>query len=988
MQVSLYKKPLAIAIAALVSSLIILSSSSLLLSFFASFVLVCVLPGLALIHLLRGKLGSPDVTEKTIISVGTGYVLLITAALVLVYLPIPFSRGNILLTYNLLILILLGLSLWSRGDSEGSAAIPKSALYAFLLTAAIASALRFPSLGYSEFMGDEAKVLLWATEVIEGHGDVILLYRKGPAEILISAVLYALAGRTNELSARLPFAIANLVAVLTIFQLGRSMFGLRVGLAAGLLASIEGFFVGLARVVQYQSLVILLGCLGVWFFYRLYRGSVKGSPLLGTITLAAGFLCHWDMIFIVPIVIYLSFEALRRHGKAIWSNLNWLVAAALLATALLASFFLPYFLSAHFGETLQYLTKRVRASRFPYFHLRTFFDYGTVYNSVYYSLLMSLVVFLEAAYITRLSLRRKGSSAPTRAAMLITVPVALFIWLGADHPERVASLACVSLALIFVLLSDQRVEAKAIVLWFFIPLISYTFVVRLPLLHIYNLSSAVSLLGGSALARSLSLLRSLGQRRIAMTGFALWYVISANYTRMAFVQTSPEYQRTYPDYRHPVYWTPYGDTSPRVNTFGFPHAAGWKVVGSLYERRVIEGDYDSNEKETVTQWYTRGRVRCKDEPRYYFLAENVEDEQPVPLDTIAEQYRLVAAISMGSRPKLRIYEKAPTIQEEIDHYQLADWIPVFDNEISGSYFFTGVPRTDPVALILHPVDVRFGNTLRVLGYSLQRSEFQPGDYVTLVVYWQMLDPLASGHRVFIHLGRDEDRWAQRDVHPGCGLLSDNDWIPGKVVADRYSFGIAPSTPPGWYPLRVGMYRLEATSERRSKVPIFDQYDNRFPQDDVFLTKVQVGEPGIDRDIRYPLAFKLGDSVTLLGYDLAETEVASGSMLRYTLFWQAHGEIPTSYTVFSHLVDENDRIQGQWDSVPQGGHNPTNEWVSGEIIVDRYEMPVSADSAPGQHMLRVGMYDIITGQRLPVRDAAGSLLNDAYIPLRSIDVRSG
>jgi len=93
------------------------------------------------------------------------------------------------------------------------------------------------------------------------------------------------------------------------------MFSVWVGLAAGLLANIEGFFVGLARVVQYQSLVILLGCLSIWLFYRFYRGSVEASPLWGAVALAAGLPCRWDMIPIAPVAIYWSFEAHVVRGR-------------------------------------------------------------------------------------------------------------------------------------------------------------------------------------------------------------------------------------------------------------------------------------------------------------------------------------------------------------------------------------------------------------------------------------------------------------------------------------------------------------------------------------------------------------------------------------------------------------------------------------------------------------------------------------------------
>jgi hypothetical protein len=484
----------------------------------------------------------------------------------------------------------------------------------------------------------------------------------------------------------------------------------------------------------------------------------------------------------------------------------------------------------------------------------------------------------------------------------------------------------------------------------------------------------------------MNLLKSSPQRRIATTGLVCGFILFANYVRMAFVQTEPEYQRTYPEHRSAIYWAPYGDAFPKVNAFGFPHAAGWKVVGSLYQRGVLSGDFDSNEKETVTQWYTRGQVRCRYAPRYYFIAKDVLNVQPVPWKTIAEQYRLVATVSTNDQVTLRIHERLPTMRDDIVHYRAGDWIADFDNEVGKTTLFTGVPQVDPVADIRHPLGVRFGDGLRVLGYELEGSHYQPGDHVVLDLYWQMLEPLGSGHRIFVHLGQGDDRWAQRDIEPGCGLLSEDDWVPGRVMTDRYSLWIAPASPSGWHSLRVGMYRLAPMGEERSVVPAFDQHGDRLLRDDVFLTKLQVGEPDSQRHIQHPTRFRMGDSISLLGYDLAETLLVPGSKVGLTLYWQAREEVAASYTVFTHLVDANDQMQGQWDSVPDGGRNPTDEWAPGEIIIDQYEIQVSTEAEQGQHMLRVGMYDLAAQERLVVSDNKGNRLDGGYVPLDSVYVR--
>jgi hypothetical protein len=73
----------------------------------------------------------------------------------------------------------------------------------------------------------------------------------------------------------------------------------------------------------------------------------------------------------------------------------------------------------------------------------------------------------------------------------------------------------------------------------------------------------------------------------------------------------------------------------------------------------------------------------------------------------------------------------------------------------------------------------------------------------------------------------------------------------------------------------------------------------------------------------------------------------------------------SYTVFTHLVTPDGALSGQQDNPPLGGTYPTNLWLSGEVVVDRYEITVAADAGPGAHRLEVGMYVAQTGTRLPV-----------------------
>jgi mannosyltransferase len=133
-----------------------------------------------------------------------------------------------------------------------------------------------------------------------------------------------------------------------------------------------------------------------------------------------------------------------------------------------------------------------------------------------------------------------------------------------------------------------------------------------------------------------------------------------------------------------------------------------------------------------------------------------------------------------------------------------------------------------------------------------------------------------------------------------------------------------------------------------------------------------------QDVQIPLKLRLGDAIALAGYDweMGQGEssdtvaVEAGEALRLALYWQASDEVETSYSVFIHLVDAVDHIWAQQDSIPQGGDFPTDEWMAGDAIVDRYSILVPPETPSGEYLLIVGMYDPATGQRLPVKDSDG------------------
>ena len=121
----------------------------------------------------------------------------------------------------------------------------------------------------------------------------------------------------------------------------------------------------------------------------------------------------------------------------------------------------------------------------------------------------------------------------------------------------------------------------------------------------------------------------------------------------------------------------------------------------------------------------------------------------------------------------------------------------------------------------------------------------------------------------------------------------------------------------------------------------------------------------------PLDVNLGNRIGLQGFALGQ----SGDTLAVQLVWLARQPMEESYKVFIHVIDEQGKLLTQVDSRPLGYASNTNRWIPGQVIVDRFEVPLPPDAPPGRYQVRTGLYNEADGLRLPVLDGAGKQVDD-------------
>jgi hypothetical protein len=294
--------------------------------------------------------------------------------------------------------------------------------------------------------------------------------------------------------------------------------------------------------------------------------------------------------------------------------------------------------------------------------------------------------------------------------------------------------------------------------------------------------------------------------------------------------------------------------------------------------------------------------------------------------------------------------------------------------ISPAYARPPMLPSDTLESVSHRTDVVYGGQMRLLGYELEGEVFRPGEYVYVTLYWEGLARMEKDYSVsLILLAPDGDLVGQEDSYPGLGSYPTGEWRPGDVVADRcWVRTKRRARTPTIARVGVSVYHLPTMEYLPAK-----QGDRAIDQ--VFLQPVKLApwEPH-EYEIAHALSVNLGGKIDLVGYELDGSEARAGDTKHLTLYWRARGEMVEDYTVFTHLIDSDGRIRAQDDSYPLRGDYPTSFWAAKEVVQDQYELVVPSGTPAGEYELEVGLYLATTGERLPVLDDTGQVLDNRVV----------
>jgi hypothetical protein len=289
----------------------------------------------------------------------------------------------------------------------------------------------------------------------------------------------------------------------------------------------------------------------------------------------------------------------------------------------------------------------------------------------------------------------------------------------------------------------------------------------------------------------------------------------------------------------------------------------------------------------------------------------------------------------------------------------------------------GVPDEPPHVAELripHWVEQEVAPELRLLGYDVGEASLVTGGTLYLRLFWEAVQEMDAAFRLRLGLrGADGNLYGERQFAIVNTDYPTNRWRIGELLQERYYLPVSEALPTG-----------EAVVE----LDLLDESGHSVLSDPVTVTEVWVQSTRPSLEVPTRIAARreaiLADNVDFLGYEL-ESFARPGGDVEVTVYWQARRDIDEPYKAFVHLYDDTGAIVSQRDRLPGLGARPTEVWEAGEVVTDRFRVPIERDVPPGEYRLAVGLYHAETGERLVASGPDGRRLEQDRIMLGLVTI---
>jgi len=263
----------------------------------------------------------------------------------------------------------------------------------------------------------------------------------------------------------------------------------------------------------------------------------------------------------------------------------------------------------------------------------------------------------------------------------------------------------------------------------------------------------------------------------------------------------------------------------------------------------------------------------------------------------------------------------------------------------------------------------WGEVIRLISYTMPSGDINYGQQFDIVLQLINLGPIDKNLNLLLRVVNQEGYELERYEWRPAGIAT-VDWREDELWHHRTPVTATLDAPPGLYRVEVAFF----DPETQVRLPAVQTRSGDAIGDTLILDYLVLDSLAAEPTIQLDPPAMLDDKVTLLGSTITHSDgaplatrpVRPGEAVQVQTFWQATGAMAIDYTAFGHLVGPDGQLAIQHDQQPMAGFVPTTRWYPGQIFVDVYSLEIPATTIAGDYSLHMGMYDLATVARLPIR----------------------
>jgi len=247
----------------------------------------------------------------------------------------------------------------------------------------------------------------------------------------------------------------------------------------------------------------------------------------------------------------------------------------------------------------------------------------------------------------------------------------------------------------------------------------------------------------------------------------------------------------------------------------------------------------------------------------------------------------------------------------------------------------------------HVLDAPAGDPVALVAFNPPAAQARPGTQLGITFFWQAQRDPQADIQATLHFVQSDGYSAASQRFTPVATHPTSRWQAGDLWRGTHRF-LVPRA------LASGNYTLTLQIPPSTSLPLS------------LLFVAPIARTFEPPDAGRPVGARFLEAGELFAELFAAdvpAEARPSEAITIRLVWKATRETDRAYKVFLHVVDAQGNYASGRDSEPANWSRPTTSWVEGEYVIDEHTL--NAPQAEGAYEVRVGLYAVESGERLPL-----------------------